>query len=343
MLPPPQAVSYDTTWEGQKGLKFECQVKIVCGDGVVRADANGFSVTGATEAIVYLWLGTNYNTHRFDTPDALWQGQDDSIDLEGRGRRALDAAAAKGWAKVRAAHVADMQEHFSRVQLDIDYDKSLDALATDERRHRYALQGCDAGYEKQFFDYGRYLLYSCSRPGTQAANLQGIWNWQLRPAWSGNYTTNINAQVNYWGAETLGMPECHMPFMRLLDEITHTGALTARNLYNARGWCAHHNIDLWRSTCPIGLGHSDCKWSLWPTGGLWICQHIWEHYLFTLDLDFLRQYYHVLKGAALFAIDMLCDLPNGYKGIWSGHRARKPLYARGRQHLYDKCRRNARL
>ncbi len=311
----PTAIVYDEPWEEQKGLRFECQLKLDCADGIVRADANGFSVTGATRANLYIWLGTNYNARRFDSPEALWQGQDDSIDLESRGRVALDAAAGKGWAEIRAAHVADMIEHFDRVQLDIDYDRALDSLPTDERKRRYAERGDDAGYEKQFFDFGRYLLYSSSRPGTQAANLQGIWNWQLRPAWSCNYTTNINAQMNYWGAEVLGMPECHMPFMRLLDEITHTGALTARNLYNARGWCAHHNIDLWRSTCPIGMGHSDCKWSLWPTGGTWICQHIWEHYLFTRDLDFLRQYYHVLKGASLFAIDMMCDLPGGYKGI----------------------------
>ena len=121
--------------------------------------------------------------------------------------------------------------------------------------------------------------------------------------------------MNYWGVETINMPECHMPLMDLLCGIAHTGELTATSLYGARGFCAHHNIDLWRATCPIGNGESNSMWSLLTTGGIWLSLNVWEHYLFTRDIEFLKKYYHIIKGASLFAIDMMCEMKDGYLGI----------------------------
>ena len=313
----PTAVLYDEEWEEKKGLAFECHVRLVADVGRVRADERGFSVEGANSLSLLIWIGTDYNGNRFDEGANLWQGKIPGHDMEGLASQAFDRAVGLGFDGLLGRHIADHSAIFGRVALTLHDDPEGTLLPTGERKARYARGCADAGMERLFFDYGRYLLMDSSRPGTQAANLQGIWCWQMRPAWSCNYTLNINAQMNYWGAEVLNLSDCHGPFMDFLREISVTGARTAQNLYRARGWCAHHNVDLWRLTCPIGMGHSDCKWSLWPTGGTWICQHIWEHYLFTRDEAFLREYYPVLRGAALFAID-LC-VPDG-----GGHLATCP-------------------
>ncbi len=159
------------------------------------------------------------------------------------------------------------------------------------------------------FQYGRYLLITSSRPGTQAANLQGIWNDEVRPPWSSNYTVNINTEMNYWLAEPTNLAECHEPLFDLIGEMSVNGRETARVNYGAGGWVAHHNADLWRQTAPVGdFGQGDPVWACWPMAGPWLCQHLWERYLFSGDVDFLRERaYPLMKGAAEFLLDWLIE------------------------------------
>ena len=310
-----QAIVYDEEWEYQKGLRYECHAKIVSDAQKVFEENGGVSVVGASEVVVYLWIGTNYNPKLFIETQAIEDYCIRDLDITSLAKEKIASAVKKGYDSVYKSHVADMEEYFKRVVFAPEYDKALDELPTNERKKRYAEGNEDAGFEKQCFDFGRYMLYSSSRPGTRAANLQGIWNWDMRPAWSCNYTININTQMNYWGADAMNMPECHLPLMQLLDGISHTGSATATELYGARGFCAHHNVDLWCATIPAGLGETDNMWALFPTGGLWLSINVWEHYLFTRDVEFLKKYYHVLRGSALFAVDMMCEMPDGTLGI----------------------------
>lgn len=298
-------IVYDEPWEKTKGMLFECNIRIICETGRVRANASGFSVLGADEATLLLWAGTSYRGFDLDPSE-------DQADMEGLAGRVLEKAAGIPYRLLLQRHCEEHGGIFRRVFLRLDGTEETGKLPTDERRLRFIENGCDPGFAALFFQYGRYLLMASSRPGTQPANLQGIWNWEVRPAWSGNYTLNINAQMNYWPAETANLSDCHMPFLDFLRDISAAGAVTARKLYAARGWVAHHNVDIWRATGPIGRGESDSKWALWPMGGAWVCQHLWEHFLFMQDNEFLKEHaYPVLKGAAQFILDFLVDDGNG--------------------------------
>ncbi|MBA3871439.1 MAG: hypothetical protein H0X30_20030 [Anaerolineae bacterium] len=170
-------------------------------------------------------------------------------------------------------------------------------MPIDERLRRYPLQG-DPHLETLLFQYGRYLLIASSRPGTQPANLQGIWNESIRPPWSSNWTININTQMNYWLAETTNLSECHEPLFDLIKGLSITGRKTAEINYGAPGWVAHHNADLWRQSAPVGdFGGGNPVWANWEMGGAWLCQHLWEHFAFTGDTSFLRDYAcPIMKG-----------------------------------------------
>jgi alpha-L-fucosidase 2 len=162
------------------------------------------------------------------------------------------------------------------------------------------------------FAFGRYLLASSSRPGAPPANLQGIWNGELRPAWSSNYTININTQMNYWAAEVTGLAECHEPLLELLEKLAVTGADVARELYGARGWVAHHNTDAWGWALPVGMGHGAVSWALWQMGGAWLVQHVWDHYDFARTWSTLERAWPLLRGCAEFLLDWLVEGPDGY-------------------------------
>lgn len=293
-------IVYDEDWERSKGLRYECHLQIAAEGGVVRSSATGFSVRGADAVTLLLWSGTDFV--RYD------RDPDRELDLEGIAGKVLGAAASWPYASLRERHAREHEAMFERVKVELPADEEAEALPTDVRLERYRGGRPDAKLEALFFQYGRYLLMGSSRPGTQAANLQGIWNWEMRPSWSGNYTTNINVQMNYWPAETANLSECHEPFLTFLEEIAESGRETAANLYGARGWVAHHNVDLWRITAPIGRGESDSKWSMWPMGGAWICQHLWERYLFSRDQTFLAERaFPVLREAARFLLDFLTE------------------------------------
>ena len=207
-----------------------------------------------------------------------------------------------GWDKIKKAHLADIRPAMDACRLELEYDPALDKVPTDERLQRVIDGGSDEGLVNTLFEYGRYMLFSCSRPGGMAANLQGIWNEHFTPPWGCKCTININTEMNYWPAEKCALSEEHEPLFALLRRMTEKGADVARDMYGAGGWTAHHNTDIWADCAPQDLY---LPASYWPMGGAWMSLHIWEHYRYTPDRDFLEEYYPVLEGAAAFFADIL--------------------------------------
>jgi len=292
------AIVYAGEPDGE-GMTFAVCVDVAADGGEVFPEQGRLRVRGADSAVLILTAATSYN------------GFDRSPGREGRdplpaAREQLRAARGQSYAALRRAHCADHRRLFRRVELVFGEQMQPDA-PTDERLDHYPAAG-DAQLEALLFHYGRYLLIASSRPGTQPANLQGIWNEDVRPPWSSNYTLNINTQMNYWPAEVVDLPECHEPLFDLVEGLSVCGRETARVNYGAGGWVAHHNTDLWRQTAPVGDNSGDPVWANWPMGGVWLCQHLWEHYLFSGDSAFLRERaWPLMKGAAQFCLDWLVE------------------------------------
>jgi alpha-L-fucosidase 2 len=278
---------------GIKGaLKFQAQAKVIASGGQVAADNGKIVVSGADTALIMIAIATSYKNYKdvSGDPDALV-------------RAYLKRAGRKSFISMRREHVREHQRLFRRVSLDVGVTEALN-LPTDQRPARF-LEGADPHLATLYFQYGRYLLISSSRPGTQPANLQGLWNDLMTPPWESKYTININTEMNYWPAETTNLSECHEPLLRMAGELVENGSRTAQTQYGARGWVCHHNTDLWRQTAPI----DGPLWGFWPTGGAWLCTHLWTHYEFTGDKNFLARAYPVMKGAAEFFLDTLVEEP----------------------------------
>ena len=302
------AVHADDT-AGCRGMRFEMRLKIVNRDGVVTADTSGISVKHATEVLVFLSAATSFNG--FDKcPDANGKDEDKMAS------QYLQAAIKKSWTVLLNNHLADFHTYFNRVHFTLatPADNANAALPTDERLRGYTEGAKDPSFETLYFQYGRYLLISCSRPGSVPANLQGIWNKELRPPWSANYTTNINVQMNYWPAETLNLSEMHQPLLNFVKAVAVTGAVTSKEFYHTGGWALHHNSDIWALSNPVGdIGKGDPMWANWTMGAPWLSQHLWWHYAFTKDKQFLQQTaYPLMKGAAAFCLDWLVEDKNGW-------------------------------
>lgn len=220
------------------------------------------------------------------------------------------ARAAKPYATLKAAHVADHEKLFRRVEVELPgTDPSVETLPTDERLARIKKNQDDPGLAALYFQFGRYLLMGSSRPGTMAANLQGIWNDLMAPPWDSKYTTNINVEMNYWPAEVGNLPETTGPFFDLVKMSLESGRRTAKEMYGARGFVFHHNIDAWADTAPVDYAYC----GIWPMGGAWMALHFWEHYQYGLDRTFLsREAYPVMKEASLFLLDFLIDDGKGH-------------------------------
>ncbi|MCB0054650.1 MAG: hypothetical protein KDE24_34470, partial [Caldilinea sp.] len=284
------------------GMSFALHVRVrVEGSGTVEAaDATTLRVHGADAVVLVVTAATSFAG--FDRPPALGD-----VDPAAAAAQALAAAAVQPYATARAAHVADHQALYRRVRLDLGSGSTAD-LPTDERIRRYAAQP-DPALVTLLFQYGRYLLIASSRPGTQPANLQGIWNDEVRPPWSSNYTVNINTQMNYWPAEPTNLAECHTPLFSFIAELSENGRRTAATNYGAPGWVAHHNADLWRQSAPVGaFGWGDPVWACWPMAAPWLCQHLWEHYAFGGNRSFLAEHaYPLMKGAAEFGLAWLVE------------------------------------
>jgi alpha-L-fucosidase 2 len=283
--------------DGVEGrVRFRALARAVCEGGDV-ASADGRLVVTAADAVTLLIsAGTNH---------VSWQ--DVSADPARRAGDDLVAAAARPYPELRRRHLADYQALFGRAGLEIPATPAA-ALPTDERVARFA-EGGDPQLVALYFQYGRYLLISSSRPGTQPANLQGLWNDLTDPPWGSKFTININTEMNYWPAAPANLLECWEPLFALLRELRVAGARTARDSYGARGWVAHHNTDAWRGTAPV----DGAVWGMWPTGGAWLALSIWEHYRFTGEMATLREHYPVLADAARFFLDTLVTDPG------SGH------------------------
>ncbi|MCB9161024.1 MAG: glycoside hydrolase family 95 protein [Caldilineaceae bacterium] len=283
------------------GMAFAAHLRILPDDGTVTADGDGLRVTGATTATLILTAATGFNG--FDQLPGL-----SPVDPHAQARAMLETACRQTVNQLETAHVADHQALFHRVTLDLGTTPAA-ALPTDTRIARFHDHGDDPHLVTLLFQFGRYLLIASSRPGTQPANLQGIWNDEVRPAWSSNYTVNINTEMNYWPAETTNLAECATPLFAMLRDLAVNGAATARTNYGARGWTAHHNADLWRQSAPAGnFGQGDPVWAMWPMAGAWLSQHLWEHYAFGGDEAFLRETaYPLMQGAAQFCLDWLVE------------------------------------
>lgn len=272
-------------------LRAECRLRVKT-DGQTQGKDNRLHVEGATEATLYLAAATNFVNYK-----------DVSADESDRASGHLAEAAKRSYGKLLKRHIARYRELFGRVKLELPTSSDSE-LDTPERIRRFS-QGNDMALAGLLFQYGRYLLISSSLPGGQPANLQGIWNRSTRAPWDSKYTININTEMNYWPAEVTHLGETHFPLFGMLEDLSVTGAETARTMYGCKGWVAHHNTDLWRIAGVVDFAAA----GMWPNGGAWLAQHIWQHYLFTGDAAFLKAYYPVLKGAAQFYLDFLVEHP----------------------------------
>ena len=283
-----------------KGMRFELSVKPLVKGGTVRITDTQIAINNATEVVLLLSATTSFNG--FDHCPYSEGKDEHQANLEH-----LAKASRQTYAQLLKVHLTDFHRYFDRVSLSLnpaEQDKS--GLATDERLDAYGHGAVDSNLEALYFQYGRYLLISSSRTPGAPANLQGIWNKDLRAPWSSNYTTNINVEMNYWPVETANLSELFAPLSDLAHNVAVTGARTAAEFYHARGWVLHHNSDIWAQSTPVGqFGIGDPKWANWYMGGDWLCHNLWEHYLFTGDRRFLEDAYPLMKGAAQFTLDWL--------------------------------------
>lgn len=278
---------------GIKGaLKFQARVRVIAQGGKTTSKHDRILVANANSATLLIAAATSYKSYK-----------DISGDPEALAKAYLEGACKKPFKKLRANHIQEHQRLFNRVMINLGITEAA-SLPTDQRPSKF-LEGVDPHLATLYFQYGRYLLISSSRTGTQPANLQGLWNDSMTPPWDSKYTVNINAEMNYWPAEITNLSECHEPLLRMVAELVENGSQTAKVQYGASGWVCHHNTDLWRQTAPI----DGPLWGFWPTGGAWLCTHLWNHYEFTRDSQFLARAYPVMKGAAQFFIDTLVEEP----------------------------------
>jgi alpha-L-fucosidase 2 len=283
--------------EGLEGkVKFTAAVKIVPEKGQLSADGDKLTVSGANAATLYVSVASNFVNYH-----------DISGNPDERAGNYLKTALQKDFRTLRSEHITFYRNYFDRVQLDLGVTDSV-KKPTDVRILEFA-KANDPQLAALYFQFGRYLLISASQPGGQPANLQGVWNDLMQPPWDSKYTTNINAEMNYWPAEVTNLPELHQPFINMVKELGITGVATAKEMYGARGWVLHHNTDIWRLTGPIDHAGS----GMWPTGEAWVSQHLWERYLYSGDKTYLADVYPTLKGAALFLLDFLTEEPEHHR------------------------------
>ncbi|MGA0559227.1 glycoside hydrolase family 95 protein [Larkinella sp. VNQ87] len=284
--------------EGVKGqVRFNAHVRILPEGGQLSKTDTSMVLTGANAATLYVSIGTNFVDYQTLTANP-----------QARADEYLNKAAGKPFKTVLAAHTANYQTYFKRVKLDLGITEAA-KLPTDERVRQFA-SGNDPQLVSLYFQFGRYLLISCSQPkGTgypnQPATLQGLWNQQMSPPWDSKYTININTEMNYWPAEVTNLTEMHEPLVQMVKDLSQTGQETAKVMYGAGGWLAHHNTDLWRITGPV----DPIFYALWPMGGAWLSQHAWEKYRYSGDKTYLKTVYPAIKGAARFFVDYLIEEP----------------------------------
>jgi alpha-L-fucosidase 2 len=271
-------------------LRFEARARVLPTGGTRTISGDGIVVRDADAVTLFIAAATSYRTY-----------EDVTADPAARVAAALDPASRKSIETLRGAHVHDYQQLFNRVTLDLGASKGR---PTDERVRTFS-DGGDPGLAALYFQYGRYLLISSSRAGSQPANLQGLWNESMSPPWGSKYTININTEMNYWPALSTNLAETMDPLTAMVSDLSVTGARTAREMYGAGGWVTHHNTDLWRATGPI----DGPQYGMWPTGGAWLTLPLWDRYQYTGDRRYLERIYPLIKGAAQFFLDTLVEEP----------------------------------
>jgi alpha-L-fucosidase 2 len=298
-------------YDEKEGMTFEVHVKIKAEGGTTKAVGDKLIITKANAVTIYLTNGTSFNG--FDKSPGL-QGKEPAIEASSN----LAKVYPKSFGMMKLTHIADYQRLFSRVSFVLSQDSSLSKLPTDVRLFRQGATGNDQGLQVLYYQFGRYLLISSSRSGSQATNLQGIWNDHVQPPWGSNYTVNVNTEMNYWLAENTNLSELHQSLFDFIKTLAVNGAVTAKVNYGIQqGWVVHHNTDIWSKTSPTGGYDWDSKgsprWSAWPMGGAWLSTHLYEHYLFTGDQRFLKEKaYPLMKGAAEFMLNWLVKDKKGY-------------------------------
>lgn len=290
-------------YDSQRGIHFRTLLQVLAPEGTVKNTTNQLELKGANEVVILITNVTSFNG--FDK-DPVKEGRDYRTLASQR----IKQAATQSYQTLKNNHITDYTSYFNRVKLYLGKTtESISTLPTDQQLKLYTQENQrNPELETLYFQYGRYLLISSSRTPGVPANLQGLWNEKLLPPWSSNYTSNINLEENYWAAETTNLSEMHMPMLEFVGNLSQTGSQTAKAYYGIhKGWCLGHNTDIWAMTCPVGLHTGDPSWACWNMGGGWTSTHIWEHYMFTQDKQFLAQYYPILKGAAEFCMDWLIE------------------------------------
>lgn len=292
---------------GRKGMRFAVGLDIKISGGKKQVSGDALAVRNADEAVIIISAATSFNGLG---KDPYTEGKDEQAIM----KKHLGKASGTSYAKLKSSHIKDYRSYFDRMSFQLQQDKPEDERELVERLRSYASGSDDLKLEELYYHFNRYLLISASRPGGIPATLQGIWNHHLRAPWSSNYTTNINAEMNYWPAEMCNLGDCHLPFIDYVRAISANGAATAKNFYGTRGWALSHNADIWGQTNPVGnKGAGDPMWANWYVGGPWVCQHLYEHYRFSGDGAYLRdKAYPVMKESAKFCLDWLIEGEDGY-------------------------------
>ena len=293
----PGFLRFDGRNRGEVGiegrLRWALEARVTAEGGTITSNGDNVRIDGADSALILLDIATSFN--RFDDVSG-----DPSAAIAAR----LDHAAAKGWERLFADHLTAHRALYDRFEMELGRAPAAEK-ATDERVVAFE-HGHDAALAALYVHFGRYLAISSSRPGTQPANLQGIWNHEIRPPWGSKYTSNINLQMNYWLADPANLSPCMEPLIAMVEDLAVTGAAMARVHYGARGWVLHHNTDVWRATAPI----DGAQWGVWPTGGAWLCAQLWDHARFAgFPADLVSRLYPLLRGASEFFLDALVELP----------------------------------
>lgn len=276
-----------------KGLRYEASLIARLDGGQSDASGETLKIKDANAVTLVMAMATSFVNYN-----------DITVDPAAKCKKVLDDAANKDYATLYRRHVNDFKGLMGRVHLALG-DATQKEKPTDQRLQAVRNGAVDSNLEALCFQFGRYLLVSSSREGGQAANLQGIWDEDIMPPWGAKYTTNINVEMNYWPAEVCNLSECTPPLFELIKDLSETGAKTAKTYYNCGGWVVHHNTDLWRGSAPVDAA----KYGMWPVAGAWLCQHIWEHYAYGGDKQFLRERYPLLRGSAQFLLELLVEDP----------------------------------
>lgn len=295
------ALEYDTT----KSMRFAGMLKIISNDGTASFTDSSLQINHASEVLLAVSLATSFN------------GAHNNPASNGKDERTIAAAylsklKAKRYTDILLQHKQDFSKYMKRVALDLG-PSPQQSYPIDQRLKRFAAGETDNGLITLYFQFGRYLMVSGSRTNEAPLNLQGIWNEQVRPPWSSNYTININTEMNYWPVESTNLSEFHAPLLTFLKKLSENGKYTAKNFYGVNGWVAHHNTDIWAMSNPVGdFGKGDPVWANWTMGGTWLSTHLWEHFLFTNDTLYLKkEAYPIMKEAARFCLEFLIKDKNG--------------------------------